>query len=143
MLHASEAVTVPAPLPACGSARSVTGFTEVWDKGNAAVIVSETSVTDLGAFRSDSANHGPLGSGMVGPHHASSITSRAAPSFSAATMPSPVLAAASTVQSAVIGARCYLIRICSLRSNPSLARMTPRVRIVCGSAVSEAVVSRA
>ena len=47
VLHASEAVTVPAPLPANGSARSVTRFTEVWDKGKAAVIVSETSVTDL------------------------------------------------------------------------------------------------
>jgi acyl dehydratase len=47
VLHASEAVTVPAPLPASGSARSVTRFTEVWDKGKAAVIVSETSVTDL------------------------------------------------------------------------------------------------
>jgi acyl dehydratase len=47
VLHASEAVTVPAPLPASGSARSVTRFTEIWDKGTAAVIVSETSVTDL------------------------------------------------------------------------------------------------
>ena len=47
VLHASEAVTVPAPLPASGSARSVTRFTEVWDKGKAAVIVSEASVTDL------------------------------------------------------------------------------------------------
>ena len=47
VLHASETVTVPAPLPASGSARSVTRFTEVWDKGKAAVIVSETSVTDL------------------------------------------------------------------------------------------------
>ena len=47
VLHASEAVIVPAPLPASGSARSVTRFTEIWDKGTAAVIVSETSVTDL------------------------------------------------------------------------------------------------
>ena len=47
VLHASEAVTVPTPLPASGSARSVTRFTEVWDKGKAAVIVSEASVTDL------------------------------------------------------------------------------------------------
>jgi hypothetical protein len=46
VLHASEAVSVPAPLPASGSARSVTRFTEIWDKGKAAVIVSETSVTD-------------------------------------------------------------------------------------------------
>jgi hypothetical protein len=40
-------VTVPAPLPASGSAWSVTRFTEIWDKGKAVVIVSETSVTDL------------------------------------------------------------------------------------------------
>jgi hypothetical protein len=32
VLHASEAVTVPAPLRPGGSARSVTGFTEIWDK---------------------------------------------------------------------------------------------------------------
>ena len=44
VLRASEAVTVPAPLQASGSARSVTRFTEVWDK--AAVIVSQTTVTD-------------------------------------------------------------------------------------------------
>ena len=43
VLHASEAVTVPAPLPASGSARSVTPFTDIW--GKVAVIVSETSVT--------------------------------------------------------------------------------------------------
>ena len=36
---------VPAPLPASGSALSVTRFTEIWDKGTAAVIRSETTVT--------------------------------------------------------------------------------------------------
>lgn len=46
VLHASEAVTVPAPLPASGTATSVQRFTEIWDKGKAAVIVSETTVTD-------------------------------------------------------------------------------------------------
>ncbi len=46
MLHASEAVTVPAPLPPSGTAQSVQRFTEIWDKGKAAVIVSETTVTD-------------------------------------------------------------------------------------------------
>ena len=46
VLHASEAVTVPAPLPPSGSARSVQRFTEIWDKGRAAAIVSETTVTD-------------------------------------------------------------------------------------------------
>jgi hypothetical protein len=38
---------VPAPLPPRGSARSVQRFTEIWDKGKAAGIVSETSVTNL------------------------------------------------------------------------------------------------
>ena len=36
---------VPASLPASGSALSVTRFTEIWDKGTAAVIRSETTVT--------------------------------------------------------------------------------------------------
>jgi hypothetical protein len=40
VLHASEAVTVPGPLPPSGTARSVQRFTEIWDKGKAAVIVS-------------------------------------------------------------------------------------------------------
>ncbi|BBY57922.1 MaoC family dehydratase [Mycolicibacterium sarraceniae] len=46
VLHASESVTVPAPLPPSGTARSTQRLTEIWDKGKAAVIVSETTVTD-------------------------------------------------------------------------------------------------
>ncbi len=46
VLHASESVEVPAPLPASGSARAVTRFTDIWDKGKAAVLVNETTVTD-------------------------------------------------------------------------------------------------
>lgn len=46
VLHASEAVHVPAPLPASGAARAVTRFTDIWDKGKAAVLVNETTVTD-------------------------------------------------------------------------------------------------
>ena len=46
VLHASEAVTVPAPLPPSGSARATTRITEIWDKGKAAVIWNETTVTD-------------------------------------------------------------------------------------------------
>ncbi len=46
------------------------------------------------------------------------MSSSAAPSFSAARMPSPVLAFAPTVHSVVIGARWYFTRICSLCSNP-------------------------
>src|ERR1700691_2701996 len=45
VLHASEQVTAPAPLPPSGSAKAVTRFTDIWDKGKAAVIWSETRVT--------------------------------------------------------------------------------------------------
>jgi acyl dehydratase len=45
VLHASERVEVPAPLPASGSAKAVTRFTDIWDKGKAAVIWSETTVS--------------------------------------------------------------------------------------------------
>ena len=45
MLHASEAVSVPAPIPPSGTGIAVTRFTDIWDKGKAAVIWSETTVT--------------------------------------------------------------------------------------------------
>src|SRR5947209_7571036 len=45
VLHASERVEVPAPLPPSGSAKAVTRFTDIWDKGKAAVIWSETKVS--------------------------------------------------------------------------------------------------
>lgn len=45
ILHASEQVTVPAPLPPSGSARALSRIAEIRDKGKAAVIVLETSVT--------------------------------------------------------------------------------------------------
>jgi acyl dehydratase len=45
VLHASEAISVPAPIPPSGTGIAVTRFTDVWDKGKAAVIWSETTVT--------------------------------------------------------------------------------------------------
>ena len=45
MLHASEAMSAPAPIPPSGTGRAVTRFTDIWDKGKAAVIWSETTVT--------------------------------------------------------------------------------------------------
>jgi len=45
VLHASEGITVPAPIPPSGTGVAVTRFTEIWDKGKAAVIWSETEVT--------------------------------------------------------------------------------------------------
>ncbi|HEY5843359.1 MAG TPA: 3-alpha,7-alpha,12-alpha-trihydroxy-5-beta-cholest-24-enoyl-CoA hydratase, partial [Mycobacterium sp.] len=46
VLHASEAISAPGPIPPSGTGIAVTRFTEIWDKGKAAVIWSETSVTD-------------------------------------------------------------------------------------------------
>lgn len=46
VLHASEAVTVPGPIPPSGTGVATTRFTEIWDKGKAAVIWSETTVKD-------------------------------------------------------------------------------------------------
>ena len=45
VLHASEAITVPGPIPPSGTGVAVTRFTDIWDKGKAAVIWSETAVT--------------------------------------------------------------------------------------------------
>jgi acyl dehydratase len=45
VLHASEQVTVPAPLPPSGSGRAVSRIVDIWDKGKAAVLVVETAVT--------------------------------------------------------------------------------------------------
>jgi acyl dehydratase len=47
ILHASEQVTVPAPLPPSGSASAVSRIVGVWDKGKAAVVVLETTVTGV------------------------------------------------------------------------------------------------
>lgn len=45
VLHASEGISAPAPLPPSGSATAVTRFTDIWDKGKAAVILSETTAS--------------------------------------------------------------------------------------------------
>jgi acyl dehydratase len=45
VLHASEGIVVAGPIPPSGTGVAVTRFTDVWDKGGAAVIWSETTVT--------------------------------------------------------------------------------------------------
>jgi acyl dehydratase len=47
ILHASEQVILPAPLPPSGSARAISRIVEIWDKGKAAVVQIETSVSAL------------------------------------------------------------------------------------------------
>lgn len=46
VLHASEGISAPGPIPPAGTGVAITRFTEIWDKGKAAVIWSETRVTD-------------------------------------------------------------------------------------------------
>src|ERR1700755_2278681 len=45
VLHGSEAISAPGPIPPSGTGVAVTRFTDIWDKGKAAVIWSETTVT--------------------------------------------------------------------------------------------------
>jgi acyl dehydratase len=44
VLHASEGISAPGAIPASGTGIAVTRFTDIWDKGKAAVIWSETTV---------------------------------------------------------------------------------------------------
>ena len=47
ILHGAESVTVAGPIPASGSARATSRVVDIWDKGKAAVILTESSVTTL------------------------------------------------------------------------------------------------
>ena len=85
--------------------------------------------TQPGRLRSARQKYGPPGSGIDGPHQASSISPVAAPSCWPATIPSPVFPAAPVVQPVPIGDRWYLRRISSLRSNPPVAISTPRLAL--------------
>lgn len=46
VVHGGQGITVHRPLPTEGTGRASTKVTEIWDKGSAAVIVSETEVVD-------------------------------------------------------------------------------------------------
>lgn len=46
VVHGGQGITVHRPLPTEGRATASTKVTEIWDKGSAAVIVSETEVVD-------------------------------------------------------------------------------------------------
>jgi len=52
---------------------------------------AEFTMIEPGRLRSARQNHGPFGSGMHGPHQASSIRSTAAPAEMPLSMPAPVL----------------------------------------------------
>jgi len=51
VLHGSQHITMHAPIPTDGKARSTARVAEVWDKGSAAVVVTETLVSDLDGNR--------------------------------------------------------------------------------------------
>lgn len=46
LVHAEQAVTVPAPLPVCGTARVTSTVTGIYDKGSGALVVSEAAARD-------------------------------------------------------------------------------------------------
>jgi acyl dehydratase len=47
VLHGSQQVEVHRPIPASGKARATVRVADLWDKGSAAVVVTETHVRDL------------------------------------------------------------------------------------------------
>ena len=63
------------------------------------------TMTQPGRLRSARQKYGPPGSGIAGPHQASSISPVAAPTSWPATIPSPVFPAAPVVQSVPTGGR--------------------------------------
>ncbi len=47
VLHGTQRIDLPGPLPVSGKGSAVTRIADIYDKGSAAVIVTETTVTDL------------------------------------------------------------------------------------------------
>ena len=47
VVHGGQKIVVHRPLPTDGKGRATTRVAEIWDKGSAAVVVTETDVTDL------------------------------------------------------------------------------------------------
>ena len=47
VLHGTQQIVAHRPLPTDGKARAITRVADVWDKGSAAVVVTETEVRDL------------------------------------------------------------------------------------------------
>jgi acyl dehydratase len=116
VLHASEAVTVPAPLPPSGSGRAVTRVTDIWDKGKAAVLLNETTVTDpagnlLWSTKRSIFARGEGGFGGERGPSTSSETPERAPDF--------------TIDIPVLGQQALLYRLCGdrnpLHSDPGFA----------------------
>ncbi|GAB2716493.1 MaoC/PaaZ C-terminal domain-containing protein [Nocardia thraciensis] len=117
VVHGSQEVVVHKPIPAAGKARSTGRISEIWDKGSAAVVVQETTVSDsdgdpLWTARSSIFAKGEGGfGGERGPSNKSELPDRA-PDFDVTTPTLPQQA--------------LLYRMCGdrnpLHSDPGFAR---------------------
>ena len=58
ILHGAESVTVAGPIPPAATARSTSRVVDIWDKGKAAVILTESAVTHAG--RHTAVDHDPV-----------------------------------------------------------------------------------
>jgi hypothetical protein len=47
VLHGTQSITLHHPIPASGKARAHPRIADVWDKGKAAVIIQEATITDV------------------------------------------------------------------------------------------------
>lgn len=116
VLHASEAITVPGPIPPSGTGRAVTRFTEIWDKGTAAVIWSETTVTtpDGSPLWTQKRSIFARGEGGFGGERGTSVSTRP-----------PDRAPDVTLSIATLGQQALLYRMCGdrnpLHSDPAIA----------------------
>lgn len=87
ILHGTEQVTAHRPLPPSGTARSEGKVVEIWDKGKAAVIVTETTTSD---------DQGPSGPSVV----------RSSPAVKVASAASAVLLPTAAFPNATPTSRC-------------------------------------
>lgn len=84
------------------------------------------TISPPGRVRSARQKYGSPGSGIDGPHHASSISASEAPARCPARIPSPVFSFAPTDHWVPIGCCWYCARICALCSKPPEPTTTPR-----------------
>ena len=76
VLHGSQRVEVHRPLPPSGKARAAARVVDIWDKGSAAVVVTETQLNDLhGApLRTNTSSHFARGEGGFGGERGPSVS---------------------------------------------------------------------
>src|SRR5438132_13277580 len=85
---------------------------------------AEFTMIEPGRLRSARQNHGPLGSGIVGPHQASSSRSVAAPTAMPASSAAPVLLAELVLRASLVGCGRMLYGVLSCITHWSLKVMS-------------------